>query len=638
MNSLRRSPWIRPLLTLAGAALVFGGERLAAATPARIWLSIAGAVVLFAGFAWCIAYARSRGDAGDSRQRAARLWVLVPQLAFLIAGLAYALALWIGNAPANATWAGVLRFTWALATPMGAVVWAFVEIALWRQEGVGEVDGSDRLRRAAASGVWLALLLGLVIVVNFAGTRLSWQWDVSYFKTTDPSDATRKAAGGLNDNVQIALFFPANNPVAQELDGYFRQLIRSTPKLTYGMWDADLDPDKAKEFQARGNGWMVLKRGEQLRPTSIPMKLDDARNTLKRFDSDLLTGLMEISREPRVVYTTVGHGERFETNRANAAPDNSDRFSAFETFLRTRNLKVQQLDYAKGLGSAIPADASLVIIAGPTEPFFRADADAVGRYLKAGGRLMVFLEPGDFTHGPAGKRQSRSSDPLLAVLKEYGVQFDSTPRANDRIFGRRTYTDADHALLVTIAFEAHPSTAPLRAAPNQFPLAFLGAGALHLEQAPTGLKVQALVNGMPGTFADTNNNFRFDAASDKQEIPTLVAALSPANAPSPQPNPAQGQVAGPYMLVYADADVASDLLVGNRANGILISSGVEWLLGQEPAGIANVEEDQRIQHMRSDEWLWFYLPVVAVPLLVLGGGLWRLRRRNKRHDAARRAA
>jgi hypothetical protein len=143
---------------------------------------------------------------------------------------------------------------------------------------------------------------------------------------------------------------------------------------------------------------------------------------------------------------------------------------------------------------------------------------------------------------------------------------------------------------------------------------------------------------MPGTFADLNNNFRFDAATEKQEVPVLVAAVAPTDAPSPQPNPAPGKAAGPYVLVYADADIASDLLVSNRANGMFVSAGVEWMLGQEPGGAPNAEEDQRIQHMRSDEWLWFYFPVVAVPLAVLGFGIWRLRRRAKGPDVQGRAA
>jgi hypothetical protein len=169
----------------------------------------------------------------------------------------------------------------------------------------------------------------------------------------------------------------------------------------------------------------------------------------------------------------------------------------------------------------------------------------------------------------------------------------------------------------------------MRVATNQFPLGLLGAGALKLLPAPEGLKVQAIVNSMPGTFVDLNHNFRFDPPAERQENAVFVAAVSPSQAPSPPSAPGPGKPAGPYLLVYADADIASDALVSNRANGMLVSAGLEWLSGQEPAGAPNTEEDLPIQHMRGDEWLWFYLPVVAVPLAVLGAGLWRLRRKSQ---------
>jgi hypothetical protein len=634
MNLPRFVPRLRPLPTVAGAILLYGGERLAVATPARPWLSIAGTVLLLAGAAWTgwLVW-RSRGASAGAWRRAA-LWPLAPQAAFLVSGAAYGIGLWIGFGPAAAAWAGPLRFVWALGVPLGAVLWGFVEIAQWRL-GVADaaalgVAEAARLNRAAAAGLWLALVLGLAATVNFAGTRLNWQWDVAYFKTSEPSEATRKAAGALTDAVQAAAFFPEGNAVGDQLDAYFRQLAKATPKFSYERVDADLEPAKAQTFQARGNGWVVLKRGDQVRPLSIPTRVEQARTALRRFDTELLTNLMEVSREPRAVYTTVGHGERFEIGRTGGSPDGSDKYTAFEAYLRTRNLKVQPLDYAKGLGSAIPADAFLVIVAGPTEPFAKAEGDALRRYLKAGGRLMAFLEPGEFRAGPGGvRRPPRSGDPLLAVLAEFGVQFDAAFRANDRIFGRRTFTDADHGLLVTIGYGEHPITAPMRVATNQFPLGLLGAGALKLLPAPEGLKVQAVVNSMPGTFVDLNHNFRFDPPAERQENAVFVAAVSPSQAPSPPSAPGPGKPAGPYLLVYADADIASDALVSNRANGMLVSAGLEWLSGQEPAGAPNTEEDLPIQHMRGDEWLWFYLPVVAVPLAVLGAGLWRLRRKSQ---------
>jgi len=638
MSRMHLAPWLRPLLTLGAAVLFYAGERLLAPTPARPWLSHAGLLALLAGAGWTGWQAwRARGELAD--EASVWRWALVPQGAFLLAVVAYEAGLWLG--PAAESWNGPLRFAWALLAAMGAVLFGFVEVALWRRAGQrgAELPDAARVGRAASSGLWLALLLGLIATLNFAGTRLAWQWDLAYFKTSEPSEATRSAAAMLAEPVEVGLFYPSDSPVAWQLDRYFRQLTRGASHLTYGLWDSDLEPQKALAYQARDNGWVILKRGDLLKPVQISPHLETAQAALRRFDTDFLVALREMAQAPRVVYETVGHGERNEP----APPSGSgalDRFTGFNALLRAHGDRVQQLDYAGGLGSQVPSDAFLLVIAGPTEPFSRAEADTVGRYLKQGGRLVAFLDPGETPRGPGGMRRApRSADPLLAVLAQYGVRFDPVPRANDRIFGRRTFTDADHGLLVTFAGEAHPILAPLKANPNQFPIGLLGAGALTLENVPAGFSAQILLKALPGTWADRNGNFRFDPPEEARVDAILAATVTPADAPAPGKQGAGGgKPGGPYLMIFADADVAADLLLQNRGNAMLINAGLDWISGQAPVGAPNVEEDLRIQHMRGDEWLWFYLPVIGVPAALLAFGIWRLRRRASAPAPAGRAA
>jgi len=639
MSRMHPAPWLRPLLTLVGGALLYVGERLAAPGAGRPWLSGLGAAALLAGAGWTLWRAwRARGNA-DGADASAWRWALLPQAGFVLAAAAYGAGLLLGGEAGADVWSGPLRFAWALLGAMGAVLFGFVELALWRLGGQGGAELTDgaRVGRAAGAGLWLALLFGLVATLDFAAIRLAWHWDLSYFKTTEPSAATRAAAAALNEPVQVALFYPDGSAVAWQLDSYFHALTRGAERVSYRLWDADLEPKQALEFQARDNGWVILKRGEVRKPLQVSTRIEAAQTSLRRFDTDFLAALREVARDPAVAYETIGHGERNELGRQTGGSAD-ERFTAFNATLRAHDFRVQTLDYAGGLGSDVPADAGLLVIAGPTEPFSRAEADAVRRYLKRGGRLVAFLEPGESAPGPGGVRRApRSADPLLAVLGEYGVRFDPVPRANDRIFGRRSFTDADHGLLVTFAYEAHPAAALLKANPNQYPFGLLGAGALKLEAAPAGLNAQILLRAMPGTWADRNGNFRFDPKEETREDTILAATVAPTSAPLPGRKDAPGaKAAGPYLAVFADADLAADMLMQNRANAILVNSALDWIAGREPVGAPNVEEDLRIQHMRGDEWLWFYLPVIAIPAALLGFGVWRLRRRNG--DPAGRAA
>ena len=88
------------------------------------------------------------------------------------------------------------------------------------------------------------------------------------------------------------------------------------------------------------------------------------------------------------------------------------------------------------------------------------------------------------------------------------------------------------------------------------------------------------------------------------------------------------------MLVYADADLAMDFLMRNRANRLLLAEGIRWLTAEDlPSGLTDKGKDVKIIHAKGDEWFWFYLPVFAGPLVVLGLGLWLSGRIGSRRRA-----
>jgi hypothetical protein len=355
--------------------------------------------------------------------------------------------------------------------------------------------------------------------------------------------------------------------------------------------------------------------------------LEQARRALGKLDESFFTRLLEVSRERQTVYLTVGHGERNEhPDPSSPAPSGLNRFQAL---LRARNFIVKPLGPAEGLGGGVPADAGLVVAAGPREPFLPGEGEALRRYLEGGGALLAFLEPSRDQGRRAGGRAPAGTT-LAQELERYGIGFDPTVQANDRIYGRRTFTQADHALLVTVRYLNHPSVEGLRRAGNQFPLLLLEAGALRTGPAPAGLQAVQTVQAMPGTWGDGNGNFVFDAAETRAE-PALAVAVGPSSARgapgAKQDEPGQG----PRILAFADADLAGDLLLQNRANQLAVEEALAWLVKRPPLPeLPASEEDVRLVHARADDWLWFYLPVLGIPALVIGFGWLRVRRLRSR--------
>lgn len=619
MNPLRSI--LRPALAVLAGILIYLGERVVSATPAHWPLSAAGVVALAAALLWTLAMGlKARRDSGPGT----RWWIaLLPLGLCTLAAAAYGATVLLEKAAAWQTASQALSFGWALALVVGAVWLLFVELALWNQ-GPGGVDFA-RVRRASVAGLNLGLLVAIVVTVNFSVNKMPWQWDVAYFKTTEPSQATRDAAAAVENPIEVALFFPDGDAVGQLAGDYFRKLLQSRPsKLSVSEFDADLKPLEAQKFKARGNGAVVLKRDEQFKSIQLGLSLERARAQLKKFDGDILAAVLELSRERRTAYFTVGHGERNERVRDDAEPETG--VGSLEALLRGKGYQVKPLGLAQGLGTAVPDDAGLVAVIGPIAPFSKAEGQVLRRYLERGGKLLALLEP------QQGARAARAGgNPLLDVLQAYGITFESVIQNHDRFFARRTFTDADHALLITNAYGPHPAANTVRRAPDQFPLLLLTAGALRKGQDPPNLQIREVAKAMPGTWGDRNGNFRFDPPAETRDTPVFGFGVGPAQRPPPagktkEPAPPPA----PQLLVFADADIASDLLMQNRANTALMADSVAWLAGDEaPAGLPTSEEDQRIQHAKGDEWLWFYLPVAGVPALVLLLGFAVLSRRRQ---------
>ncbi len=616
MNGLALT--LRLLPAPLGGLLLVAAERLWPGTALASSLTALGLLAIAVQGAACLRPRRappatgadpaaSAPPAAASGDRAAGLWTAAPAGLWLLAAALYHATAWLPpRTVAGVRWDGIAQGGWMLAAVAGAVLQVFLGAALLSQRRAPHPD-PRRLRAAGAAGLALALAALLAILLNAGLARLGWQWHAAYFRTTAPGTATQDVARALPALVA----------------GYLTALQRAAgpERLELQLADADLRPALAEAFKARGNGWIVFRRGETRHPVRIGDTLEQARDPLRRLDGTVYARLLELSRPPLTVYLTVGHGER--NDRRGHAEGGLTRFQAM---LRARNFTVRPLGLGEGAAEAVPDDAALVIAAGPTEPFLAGELAALRAYLERGGRLLAFLEPVQVRATAGGAR------PLRALLADYGVRYRPVVQANDRIYGRRTRTRADHALLATVGYERHPALATVTRTLRRHPVLLLGSGALHPGRATPTLQVLPVLRGMAGTWGDRDGDYAFDAHGEQRGTPILALSVA---APAPRRDKAppaaepaeESPDGGPRLLVFADVDLASDLLIRNRANQGALQDALAWLAAEAlPAGLPESEEDVRIRHASADDWLWFYLPVLGVPALVLAIGLVRTRR------------
>ena len=132
---------------------------------------------------------------------------------------------------------------------------------------------------------------------------------------------------------------------------------------------------------------------------------------------------------------------------------------------------------------------------------------------------------------------------------------------------------------------------------------------------------------------DQNDNYAFDAASEKKQRWSIAAAFEGFKVVDKE---------GLRALVFADVDLFADAFVqgamGRAAvvlvSGTLLDDSVKWLGGEESiVGEVVSEDDKPIQHTKSEDAVWFTLMIIGAPIIVLTLGLvgtWARRRRGSK--------
>jgi hypothetical protein len=394
VSAPRAAPaWLVPLY-IAGLVLVYLGERVLASWDGRMAFTIAGVVATVLATALRFA---PRFRAGGERRGIENLLAVLSVVGLL--GLAvYALTTeWglnlLGVSPANPesreTLHGVLTVTWIALILVSVTPMIFAETALYPMRRAPLPEGR-RVRMAASNGVVLALAAIYGSLFVYAATDLGVTADFSYFKTSKPSDSTRRIAESLSEPVQVIAFFPDVNEAKTEVERYLRELSSGITTLKIDVKDHLRVPKLARDLNVSQDGAIVLKRGDTTETLVIGTDMKDARPKLKTLDQDFQEKLLKMARSRRYAYITAGHGELTE----NRDGDGSGRAGRLlKQLLTKQNYLAKELGIGQGLGKDVPDDAAVVIILGPTEPFAPEEIESLQRYADRGGRLMIALDP-----------------------------------------------------------------------------------------------------------------------------------------------------------------------------------------------------------------------------------------------------
>jgi ABC-type uncharacterized transport system involved in gliding motility auxiliary subunit len=278
--------------------------------------------------------------------------------------------------------------------------------------------------------------------------------------------------------------------------------------------------------------------------------------------------------------------------------------------------------------TAVPADADVLVIAGPKIDFLQPEIDMLKTYLSHGGKVLFMLDP-------VLKADQPQLTGLEALLKDWGIEADHDVVLDVSGMGRLIGTD--ESVPVAASYPPHPITQNFNLL-TAYPLA---RSMTPVQGGSSGHTAQSLVETSRNSWGETNMKELASGQvnrddNDKKGPLTLAAAVSaPATESVAKADAKTGDTSTdkkPETRVAAvgDSDFASNAVLGVQGNRDLFLNTVNWLAQQENliSIRARDPEDRRITLTEGGQSLLRLVALLLVPGLIFIAGIqtwWRRR-------------
>ena len=480
-------------------------------------------------------------------------------------------------------------FNWALGISAALIVLGVAFFALLDPQRVRELLTGRQARYGSNAAIMLLAFVGILLVVNILVLQNPGKpMDFTEDKQNSLAVETLDTLKALPASVQATAFYTSQTPsdTAQKLlENYKKQ---SNGKFDYVFIDPDQTPLLARQAGITGDGKIYLQMGDQHEIVSYAS------------EQDITSALVRLMNPgQRTIFFLTGHGERDIQNAGDTA------YTTVKSALEAKNYTVQSLNLIAQ--NQIPDNATVIVIAGPTQPISAAEQALLQDYVSKGGALVVMEEPAPLT------QFGNSPDPLAAYLAaNWGIAFD-----NDIVIDTNT---SQPVYAVAATYGNHPITEKLQGLVSFYPTARSLSIASNMPNQPTALV--ATINSAWGEtdFASmqANGQVVFDQGVDVPGPLTLAIA-------------AEDTTAGSHVVVFGDADFASNVFFNQYANGDIFINAIDWAAGQEQ--LINLKTPSAISRtLALPSSLWLLIMAISflciLPGLVIAGGVisWLIRR------------
>ncbi len=467
----------------------------------------------------------------------------------------------------------------------------------------------------------VVIVLAILVILGILSQRYSWRWDATRDQTQSLTAATKNLLKDVTQPLKLSVFYAEGQPERDTARVVLDNFQYQNRLISYHFVDPERHPLEAKQagYRYPGNVLVDYAGKTQLSNTSTET---DLRAAIQRL-------LHPVSKK---VYFLTGHGER------SLQETGGNSLQLAKQALENGGLSVAELNLAQT--GSVPADATVVVAAGPEKPLFPAEVKALAGYLNQGGRLLTLLQP--FQDGG-----------LKEILAGYGIGLDDYMILDTNQVSRAL--GASVTMPMVVQYGVHRITQDMANVMTLFPL----ARPLDLDkESPPGIHLVPLASTTATSWAKKGKEWlksgqaAFNPATDRKGPFTLAALaqkrLADVSAPAPDqtgttPPVADkgGDASGPparspdksaILVVYGSVDFADNRYFNISGNGDLFLSTVTFLAGEEgQITIRSSERKAQPLILTGTQSLVLLLVVLVFPLAMVVAGIRAyVRRRTRR--------
>lgn len=464
-------------------------------------------------------------------------------------------------------------------------------------------------RYGANALIYTLLFFGVLVFVNVISVNdptMSKKWDLTANKVYSLADQTIKLLKNLDEKVEVMGFYNVGANERTAIKDLLERYRYHSNKLTYKFYDADENPQLAKELEVT-NGVMLVKYKENKTKVSA-ISEEEITNAIKQITK---------KGEKKIYFLSGQSG-------GDVDDENSEGFSIIKKFIENEGYATGKVNLMEE--KEVPKDCSILLVLGPSTQFSDSELQKIEQYISEGGNSFFLISP-----PPNQERTGLVDTGISKVLSKIGVSLGSNiilyemelPAILQKLVGRQVKPQ------VTIdKYEMHDITKDYD---KRTVLGF--SRSLSEVTGVTGVTTKPLLKvNQTAYWGETNIKSIFDSTADRDsadltgEMIVGITSEKEPDAGSEKRNPKGKSV------VIGNSSFVNNGSIPASSNLNFFLNSINWMSGEEE------KISIRPRSIKTSKLTWtaeeakriFYIAVLMVPEIVLlfGLGVWRWRKKK----------